>query len=67
MLLKGCNAKEMPCVEAIAIETLDDDVDVQIIYGGPSTKRKQTLHTKVATKKTKCKKTILKEEHQEYG
>ena len=44
---------------------LDDDVDIWIVYGGPSTKRKQTSHAKVTTKATKSKKTTSKEEHEE--
>ena len=57
--------KKLPCVEAIAIDTLDDYVDIDIVYEEPSTKRKQASHTKVATKATKSKKTTSKEEHED--
>ena len=62
---KKKNKIKMPYVEALAIETLDDDVDIQIVRGGPSTKRKQTSHTKATTEATKSKKTTSKEEHEE--
>ena len=56
--------RKMPCVEAMAIGTLNDDVDIQIVHREPSTKRKQTPRMKVTTKTTKSKKTTSKEEHE---
>ena len=59
--------KKNAMCRGIAIETLDVDVDNQIVHGGPSTKRKQAPRTKVVTKTTKSKISTSKEEHKEYG
>ena len=64
-MLKSYDAKKNAICRGIAIETLNNGVDVQIVHGGPSLKRKQAPRMKLATKTTKSKKKTSKEEHEE--